>query len=271
MYSTDSIKPDGTNSDKVGSNWFRVIKSPRSLMMSTHPCSLPSLPDDIISEINTLFNQNQLFIEMLALRHCELQRRLDRFSTGFEKNKHFRFSRRRDLWFMFECGEQILSHYMEQEYQHYSSTGSLERRMSISVKLYVRDLLESFVENASSHCDTDDERESTISECPSARSFASSEAMSLSSSLSSRSSSSIRSSPRERDMVYESEESVEVQLEMFVPTVSFSEHIQYFDIWLALIRQALRNISFYFEHWHRHNDTNVSALPLFTCLSVVCI
>ncbi len=199
-------------------------------MMSTHPCSLPSLPDDIISEINTLFNQNQLFIEMLALRHCELHRRLSSYSTGFEKNNRLQFSRRRDLRFMFECGEHILSQYMEQEFQNYSSTGYLERKMSISVKLYVRDLLESFVDNVSSICDFDDGRESTISECPSARSFASSEAMSLSSSLSSRSSSSMRSSPRERDTVYESEDSVEVQLEMFVPSVSFSEHIQYFDL-----------------------------------------
>ena len=193
--------------------------------MFNQPNSLPPLPGDIISEINTLVNQNQLYIEMLALKHCELQRRLN-CTIGYE-NKPLQFSRRRDLRFMFECGEQILAHYMEKEYQHYSQTLAIDRRMSISVKHYVVNLLETFVESALSHSDIDEG--SIISECPSAAMSITSSISSRSSTSSIRSSSSSRSSLRERDAVYDSEHCVEVQLEHFVPSVSFSDRVQCFE------------------------------------------
>lgn len=177
---------------------------------------LPRLPGIIVSEINTLVNQNQKYIELLALRHCEIQRRFD--TTRGPDRKILHFYRRRDLRFMFECGDKMLEHYMMRDYQ-YLLPALADHRMSLSVKKYIRDLLESFVEYLSSYQGMSYESRSTAF-----KSLCSVDDMSVATSSSSRSSSS-----RERDVVYNSNGSIEVQREVFAPSVTFSDSVEFFE------------------------------------------
>lgn len=203
----------------------KSTKPPMSpTVLHRQPSPLPPLPDEITSEINTLINQNQGYIERTVKKHCELKQRLGINLELSQSQLHFH--RRRDLRFIFESGQEILAHYMMSEYHRHQEHLDIDLRMSLAIRTYIRKLLDSFVEY-SFRLPVDlveDERVSVISESLSGINSSNSDVMSIASSRSSRS-----SSTRERDTVFDSEDSIEVQLEVFVPSVTFSEFVNCYE------------------------------------------
>lgn len=169
------------------------------------------VPLDVITEVNTIVNQNQLHIEMLALKHCRLQSRLN-CKLGSEQ-KQLHFYRRRDLRYLFLSAGDILSHHCEDQ----------DFEMTITVQEYVKTLLEAFVDCLMDvpHIRIDGrslERNSTC--CTSTT---------CSASFSSSSSITSQTTTKERLSVNDSNESIEVQLEVFARTVVFSDKVQHYE------------------------------------------
>jgi hypothetical protein len=154
------------------------------------------LPWDVITDINTIVNQNQLLIEMLALKHCRLQSRLNSKLGSVQKQLYF--YRRRDLRYLFLSAADILSfHFEDQDFE-----------TTISVQEYVKALLEGFVDCMMHlpHMQVDER-------C-------------LETSGSIRSSQSVS---KERLSINDSNGSIEVHLQVVVPTVAFSDKVQYHE------------------------------------------
>eukprot|EP00804_Cyclotella_cryptica_P028993 CCRYP_012410-RA/>CCRYP_012410-RA protein AED:0.46 eAED:0.46 QI:0/-1/0/1/-1/1/1/0/170 len=140
----------------------------------------------------------------MALKHCRLQNLLG-CKLGSEQEQ-LHFSRRRDLRYIFVLAEDILSqHCLEQNFE-----------MTITVRKYVKTLLEGYVDCVmhSPHIEIDEdslERDSTC--CTSTTSSAS---FCSSSSITSQAATKERLSVRS-----DSNDCIEVQLEVFVPAVVF--------------------------------------------------
>lgn len=161
------------------------------------------LPLDVITEINKLINQNQLTCEALAVKHCKLQHRLN-CKLGPE-GKQLRFYRRRDLRYLFEYVEDIIWH-------HWKSLNHEDPdfEMLLIAQKYVKASLEAFID------------------CVSQSSSVESLAIDGTCSTASTSSSSYivdSFDAKERVSVNDSYDSIE--LELFVPTVAFSDSITY--------------------------------------------
>lgn len=164
-------------------------------------CQTP-LPLDVITDINTVINQNQLICEELAIKHCRLQDKLRKLDSD---SKQLRFYRRRDLRYLFESAKDILWHYWRTESDEDPDFGAL-----VSVQNYVKASLESFVD-----CVMQASEVGSQGTC----------STSCTSSSSSSSSDYFHSSTKERVSVNDNYDSIE--LELFIPAVAFSETVTY--------------------------------------------
>ena len=160
------------------------------------------LPLDVVTEINTVVNQNQLICEALAIRHCRIQQRLD-YKLRSE-GKQLRFYRRRDLRYIFQFAEDILWDYWRSESKQDPDFEAL-----LLVQEYVKASLESFVDCVLQSSDLGSQGTDSTS--------------SYTSSTSSSSSDSIEYL-KERVSVDSYDDGIELQL--FVPAVTFSDTVE---------------------------------------------
>lgn len=161
------------------------------------------LPLDVITEINKTINENQTLCETLAIKHCKLQHRLN-CKLGSE-GKQLRFYRRRDLRHLFQSAEDILWH-------HWRSLTNEDPDFEqlMSAQKYVKALLESFVDCVLQTSELDSQGTDSTLSCTSSSSSSSSDSFEPS---------------KERVSVNESYDGIE--LELFVPSVAFSDTVTY--------------------------------------------
>ncbi|KAL7476722.1 hypothetical protein ACHAW6_002563 [Cyclotella cf. meneghiniana] len=169
------------------------------------------IPLDVITEINTVVNENQLHIEMLAVKHCRLQNRVN-CKSGLEQ-KQLHFYRRRDLRYLFLLAEDILSQHCEER----------DIELTITVQNYVKTLLEEYVDcvmhSPLMRIDGDSlENDSTC--CTS---------ITGSASICSSSSIASQTGTKERLSVNDCNDGIEVQIEVFVPAVEFSDFVEHHE------------------------------------------
>lgn len=162
------------------------------------------LPLEVITEINKTINENQVLCEALAIKHCRLQHQLN-CKLGSE-GKQLRFYRRRDLRYLFQSAEDILWH-------HWRSLTNEDPDFDLilSAQKYVKALLESFVDCVMQASELGSQGTDSTSSCTSTSSSSSSlDSFELS---------------KERVCINESYDGIE--LELFVPSVAFSDVVTY--------------------------------------------
>lgn len=160
------------------------------------------LPLDVVTEINTVVNQNQLICEVLALRHCQIQQRLD--CKLRSEGKQLRFYRRRDLRYIFQFAEDILWDYWRSESKQDPDFEAL-----LLVQEYVKASLESFVDCVLQSSDLGSQGTDSTSSCTSSTSSSGSDSIEY---------------LKERVSVDSYDDGIELQL--FVPAVTFSDTVE---------------------------------------------